>query len=163
MHMHTTYGIFDDEADHIIAMVYDHVPLDSIVATSCPACGATMSVAFNIDGTGFSLSCKGDPLHITKQQDIDNPPPWWKQCYEEPTDTTWYWREWHSYDGEGTLLMKTSGSQADDVRWSGAFECPRDHRDYDLWQWILNKSGCTKHLISDTDLSELRAQYENAR
>ncbi|MFO0941035.1 MAG: hypothetical protein U0930_09725 [Pirellulales bacterium] len=101
---------------------------------------------------GFSISCKGDPLHVTKHQDIDNPPPWWPQCYEEPRDTTWYWREWHSYDDDGTLHMKISGWQADDVRWSGALECPRDHRDYDFWLWMLNESGCKKDLISDTDL-----------
>ncbi|XZE37148.1 hypothetical protein SH501x_002750 [Pirellulaceae bacterium SH501] len=163
MQMQTTYGIFDDEADYIIAMVRDHAPLDSIVATPCPACGANMVVAFNEDGTGFSLNCKGDPLHITKQQDIDNPPLWWSQCYEEPADTTWYWREWHSYDDDGTLHMKISGWQADDVRWSGELECPRDHCDYNLWRWILNESGCTKDLISDTDLDELRTQYQNAK
>ncbi len=55
-----------------------------------------------------------------------------------------YWREWHSYDDDGTLHMKISGWRADDVRWSGALECPRDHRDYDFWQWILNESGCKK-------------------
>lgn len=163
MQMQTTYGIFDHEADHIIAMVHSHASLDSIAATPCPACGANMVVGFNEDGTGFSLNCKGDPLHITKYQQIANPPQWWQQCYEEPTDTTWFWREWHSYDDDGTLHMKISGWQADDVRWSGALECPRDHRDYELWRWILNESGCTKKLISDTDLNELRTQFENAK
>lgn len=114
--MQNTYGIFDNEADHIIAMVRDHASLESIVATRCPACDANMVVAFNEDGTGVSLSCKGDPLHVTKHQDIDNPPPWWPQCCEEPRYTTWYWREWHSYDDDGTLHMKISGWRADDVR-----------------------------------------------
>ncbi|MEI8021837.1 MAG: hypothetical protein WCH39_26745 [Schlesneria sp.] len=68
-----------------------------------------MADAFNEDGTGFSLNCEGDPLHITKDQEIDDPPPWWQQCYEIPTDMTWYWREWHSYDKDGTLHMKISG------------------------------------------------------
>ena len=93
MQMETAYGIFDNEADHIIAMVHEHAPLDDVVATYCPACGAKMIVAFNSDGTGFSLSCRGEPLHITAQQEIEIPPPWWQQCYEEPTDMTWYWRE----------------------------------------------------------------------
>ena len=163
MQMQTTYGIFDDEADHVIAMVHSHASLDSIAATPCPACGANMVVSFNDDGTGFSLNCKGDPIHITKYQQITNPPPWWQQCYEEPADTTWYWRECYSFDDDGTLHMKTSGWRADDVRWSGELECPRDHRDYDLWQWIINESGCTIDLISDTDLDELRTQYENAK
>jgi hypothetical protein len=163
MKMQFSYGIFDSEADHIIAMVRDHASLDSIVGTPCPACGAEMVVVFNDDGTGFSLNCKGDPLHITKQQEIDNPPPWWQQCYEEPTDTRWYWREWHSFDADGTLHMKISGLQADDVWWSGAMECRRDHRDHELWRWILNESGCTKDLIGDADFNELRAQYQNAK
>lgn len=163
MQMQITYGIFDDEADHIIAMVHDHASLESIIATPCPACGANMEISFNVSGTEFSLNCKGDPLHLTKQQDIDNPPPWWRQCYEEPKDTTWYWRDWHSYDDNGTLHLKVSGWQADGVRWSGALECRPDHPDYALWQWILSKSGCTQDLISDTDLIELRAKFENAK
>ena len=163
MQMQTTYGIFDDEADHIIAMVHDHAPLDSIIATPCPTCGAKMVVAFNEDGSRFSLNCEGDPLHLTKQQNIDNPPPWWRDCYEEPRNTTWYWRKWHSYDVNATLHMKISGWQVDGVRWSGALECPRDHADYELWRWILTDSGCTKDLISDTDLAELRTRYENAK
>ena len=161
--MQTTYGIFDNEADHIIAMVRDHAPLDDIVATPCPACGANMVVEFTEDGLGFSLNCKGEPLHLTKYVQIEDPPPWWEQCYEEPTDTTWYWREWHSYDDDGTLRMKISGWKADGVRWSGTFECPRDHADYDLWRWILSESGCTNNLVSDTDLDELRAQFQNAK
>lgn len=163
MQMQSTYGIFDNEADVIIAMVRDHATLDSVVETPCPACGARMVVAFNSDGTGFTLCCNGDPMHMTTQQEIDNPPPWWRYCYEEPIDTTWYWRDWHSYDDEGTLHMKISGWRADDVRWSGELECPRNHHDYDLWRWILKESGCTKDLISDTDLDGLRARYENAK
>ncbi len=163
MQVHSTYGIFDNEADLLIGMVRGHASLDAIVNTLCPACGANMAVAFNSDGTGFTLSCNGDPLHMTTQQDINNPPPWWRQCYQQPVDTTWYWRDWHFYDAEGTLHMKTSGLTADDIRWSGAFECPRSHNDHDLWCWILNESGYAKDLISDTDLDDLRAQYELAK
>ena len=163
MKMQSTYGIFDNEAEHIIALVHEHAPLAEIHASPCPACGCKMTVAFNDDGTGFSLNCSGAPLHITTHQDINDPPAWWREGYEEPTDTTWYWSEWHSYDDAGTMHMKISGWQADDVRWSGELECPNDHPDYQLWQWILNESGCTKDLISDTDLEELRAEYENAK
>ncbi len=163
MQIQSTYGIFDHEADHIIAMVHNHASLDAIVATPFPACGAKMVVTFNSDGTGFSLGCEGAPLHITKYQQIENPPFWWRQCHEVPTDTTWYWREWHSYHEDGKLYMKISGWQANSVRWSGELECPRDHQDYALWHWILNESGCTKDLISDADLDELRAQYQSAK
>jgi hypothetical protein len=72
MQMQTTYGIFENEADCIIAMVHDHAPLDSIIATPCPACGAKIAVVVNEDGSEFSLNCDGAPLHITKHQDIDN-------------------------------------------------------------------------------------------
>ncbi len=75
MQMQNTYGIFDSEADHVIAMVYDHASLDSIVDTPCPACEANMVVAFSKNGEEFSLNCEGDPLHITKQKRIKNPPP----------------------------------------------------------------------------------------
>jgi hypothetical protein len=163
MKMQSTYGVFDEEADHIIALVHQHAPLAEVLNTPCPACGSGMVVSFNDDGTGFSLHCGGDPLHITKHQDVADPPNWWRECYEEPTDTSWYWRKWHSYDDAGTLHLKTSGWRADDVRWSGELECTSEHPDYDLWRWILNESGCTKDLISDTDLHELRAAHENAK
>lgn len=163
MQMQSTYGIFDHEADRIIAMVRDHASLDNIVATRCLACSANMAVAFNSYGTGFTLCCNGDPMHMTTQQEIENPPPWWRDCYQEPIDITWYWRDGYSYDDEGTLHLKISGCRADDIRWSGAFECPRSHHDYDLWRWILNESGCTINLISDTDLKELRTQYEDVK
>lgn len=161
MQMQSTYGIFDDEANHIIAMVYEHAALESIIATPCPACAAKMSVEFNEDGTGFELYCQGEPIHLNKFQSINNPPPWWQQCYEEPTDTTWYWRKWHTYDDAGTLHMKISGWQADGVRWSGERECPRDHPDFILWRWILQESGFTQELISNTDLDELRIRYKS--
>lgn len=158
------YGIFDNEADHIIAMVYEHATLAAICGASCPACGANMVVSFNNDGSGFTLNCEGDPMHLTKQYDIDNPPPWWRQCYEEPKDTISYWRKWHSYDDNGTLHLKVSGwAAADFTHWSGEMKCPRDHQDYALWQWILHESGCGKDLISDTDLNELRNQYRSAK
>ena len=32
MQMQTTYGIFDNEADHIVAMVHHHDPIEKIVA-----------------------------------------------------------------------------------------------------------------------------------
>ena len=74
MQIQSTYGIFDHEGDHIIAMVHNHASLDAIVATPFPACCAKMVVTFNSDGTGFSLGCEGAPLHITKYQQIENPP-----------------------------------------------------------------------------------------
>ena len=162
MKMQSTYGIFEDEADPIIQKVLDHATLPEIKATPCPACGANILVAFCQDGTGFTLNCDGKPFHTTPFVQTESPPPWWQQCKEQPTNAKWYWREWHSYDDDGTLRIKTSGWQADDTRWSGVTECPMDHPDYGLWRWILHESDCTDHLISEDDLAALRVRFGHA-
>jgi len=155
MKMQHTYGIFDTEADHIIELVRRHAPLAQIRAAGCPACGAAVSVAFAEDGRGFSISCEGKPLHVSAHHEITEPPPWWRECVIEPTDSTWYWREWHSFDASGNLTMKMSGWQADGVRWSGQLECPTTHTDYRFWRWVLFESGCSSDLINDAELAEL--------
>jgi hypothetical protein len=157
--MQHTYGIFDTEANHVIDLVRYHAPLAQIRATGCPACGAAISVAFAADGRGFSISCEGQPLHVSAYQDIAEPPPWWRECVVVPTDATWYWRDWHSFDATGKLTMRVSGWQADGVRWSGQLECAPGHPDYAFWQWVLLQSGCTSDLISEAAVAELRARF----
>ena len=76
--MQYTYGIFDDEADHLIELVRRHAPLAQIQAAGCPARGAALSVAFAEDGRGFSIACEGKPLHLSTYQEIAGPPPWWR-------------------------------------------------------------------------------------
>jgi hypothetical protein len=163
MIMHSTYGIFDHEADHLIALVHQHVPLAEILSVPCPACGSKISISFTDDGTGFEIICHGAPLHITKYQAIETPPAWWNDCVIEPRDTTWYWRKWRQYDQDGTLRMKISGWTADDVRWSGEFECPVHHPDFEFWRWVFERSGCSKDLIDDMEVEELRSAYKRAK
>jgi hypothetical protein len=159
MRMQHAYGIFDDEADHIIDLVRRHAPLAQIRATACPACGSAMAVEFTDDGNGFQIHCEGSPLHISKHQEITEPPPWWPQGVTPPTDSTWYWRERHSFDGGGNLTMKVSGWGADGVRWCGQLECATGDPDYAFWRWVLLQSGCTSDLISETELADLRARF----
>jgi hypothetical protein len=159
MNMQHTYGFFDNEADHIIDLVRRHAPLAEILKSKCPACGSAMSVQFAKDGTGFQVSCAGDPLHFSTYQDISDPPPWWQECVVPSTDSTWYWRDWHSFEADGKLMMKVSGWQADGIRWSGQFECAPVDPDYTFWTWVLSQSGCTWDLISETELADLRARF----
>jgi hypothetical protein len=162
MNMQHTYGIFDDEADHIIDLVRRHAPLAQILGTRCPACGSAMAVDFVDGGTGFQVHCEGKPLHISKYQEIDDPPSWWPTCVIPPTDSTWYWRDWHSFDGDGNLTMKVSGWRADGVRWSGEFKCATSDPDYAFWRWVLLQSGCTSDLIDEAEVAELRARFTQA-
>jgi hypothetical protein len=157
--MQHTYGIFDDEADHIIGLVRRHAPLAQVRGTRCPACGAPMAVEFDERGAGFEVYCEGHPLHISTYQDIAGPPPWWRECVTPPTDSTWYWREWHSFDADGGLTIKVSGWRADGARWSGQLECASGDPDYAFWRWVLFQSGCTSDLIDDAELAELRARF----
>ena len=157
--MQHTYGIFDTEVDHLIELVRRHAPLAQIRAAGCPACGAAISIEFAEDGRGFTISCEGKLLHISTHQDITEPPAWWRECVIEPTDSTWYWREWHSFDAGGNLTMYVSGWTADDVRWSGRLECPTNHPDHLFWRWVLSESGCESDLINDAELAVLRTQF----
>jgi hypothetical protein len=161
MKMQQAYGIFDDEADHIIGLVRRRCPLDQVRDTGCPACGAAMAVEFAGDGTWFQVSCEGDPLHISKHQDIVDPPPWWRECVSPTIDVTFYWREAHAFDGDGNLTMYASGCRANGVHWSGQLECSTGDPDYAFWRWVLVESGCTSDLISDTELERLRARFGN--
>jgi len=160
--MQHTYGIFETEADHLIELVRRHAPFAQIRAAGCPVCAAAISVTFAADGRGFTTACEGTPLHISTYQDIAEPPSWWRECVVEPTDLTWYWREWHSFDVTGKLTMKVSGWQADDIRWSGQLECAPDDPDYAFWKWVLLQSGCTSDLIDETEVAELRARFAQA-
>ncbi len=159
MKMQYTYGIFESEADHLIALVRRHAPLAQVRETGCPVCGGAITVTFDEGGAGFSIACEGKPLHLTAQQDIADPPPWWRECVVEPTDMTWYWRAHHWLDASGNLWMPVSGWQADGVRWSGEFACPVGHPDYAFWRWVLCESGCTSDLVGDEELMELRTRF----
>jgi hypothetical protein len=160
MKMRHTYGIFDDEADHLIDLVRRHAPLAQVRSAGCPACGAAMNVEFAEAGTWFLVCCEGKPLHISKHQDIADPPPWWRECVIPPTDSTFYWRETASFDASGKLTIMASGVRADGVHWSGAFECAPGHSDYPFWNWVLSQSGYTSDLINDSELAKLRARFE---
>jgi hypothetical protein len=162
MKMQHTYGIFDNEADLIIDLVRDHAPLAEIRGTRCPACGSAIAVEFAEGGAGFQVYCAGNPLHISTYQDIAVPPPWWRECVPPPTDSTWYWREWRSFDADGKLTMKVSGCQADGVHWSGQLECAPGDPDHAFWTWVLSQSGCTSDLISEAELVELRRRFAKA-
>ncbi len=116
-----------------------------------------MAVEFTDGGNGFQVYCDGNPLHISKHQDITDPTPLWPECVFPPTDSTWYWREWHSFDGRRNLTMKVSGWRPDGVRWSGQLECPTSDPDHAFWKWVLLQSGYTSDLISET--ADLRARF----
>ena len=162
MRMQSTYGVFDNEANHIISKIRNHAALDEILAIKCPACDSDIQIIFDSDGSGFSVNCTGDPLHITKHQNITNPPIWWPLCFDEPSDIVWHWSEFHNYDDDGNLHMKISGWDAVGTRWSGAMDCKPGDPDYDLWRWILDQSDCVEPLISNQMLDQLRERHRNA-
>jgi hypothetical protein len=153
------YGIFDDEVDPIIDMVRSHAPLEEIRAGQCPTCGAPIAVEFSELGDGFQIYCKGKPLHLSKWQEITDPPTWWPECVTSARDCTYHWREWHSFDEAGILTMKVSGYRADGCHWSGQLECSPDHVDYEFWCWVLLESGCSSDLINDEELVDLRERF----
>ena len=82
----TYYGIFSDEADHLIALVYQHRPLHEIERIVCSKCGAPIQVGFWPDGGGFIIQCAGKPPHMSRYQAIASPPAWWRERIVEVTD-----------------------------------------------------------------------------
>lgn len=55
----------------------------------------------------------------------------------ESPDTTWYWIGWHSFDDDGTLVIKTSGWDSE-CRWNGAADFAPTDPDYDFWCWVVS-------------------------
>ena len=159
MRMSHTYGIFDDEADPIIDLVRSHAPLEEIQRAGCPACGSAIRVTFSDDGQCFSIGCSGKPLHMSRGVDIGSPPSWWRECVPEQQDQSWVWRDWYSFDDDGTLSVQASGWQADGTRWSGALVLPRDHADHAFWKWVVLESGCDSDLIDDAEVEQLKARF----
>ena len=56
----------------------------TIKALLCPCCGTLMSVSFAPEGDGFLVYCGGEPLHMSKFQEIAQPPPWWRNASGTP-------------------------------------------------------------------------------
>jgi hypothetical protein len=156
--MQLTYGIYEAEIEPVLARVRLHHPLSEIEATSCPCCGAKITVQFSPDGDGFMVACSGEPPHFSVHQDIDNPPAWWRERIAESGPITFYWHEWSGFREDGTLEMKASGTD-DGTHWTGCVEVSPTDVDYPLWKWILERRGRYKALISDKDLERIREEF----
>lgn len=162
MKMQHTYGIYEDEIEPVVAAVRSHRSLAEIEAMPCPCCGAGLSVTFSSEGIGYTVSCKGEPMHMSVYQEIANPPPWWKKCVVEPYSTTFCWLDWHQFSEDGTLKMNLSGYGMDNNHWSGEMTLRPDEEDYPLWKWILSQRDRFKELLTDKDLEVLRAEYRGS-
>jgi hypothetical protein len=80
------YGVFSNEADHIISLVRAHRPLSEVEGLPCPKCGERIRVGYYPDGRGFIIQCSGIPPHMSQFQILPVPPEWWKERVIEVTD-----------------------------------------------------------------------------
>ncbi len=111
----------------------------------------------DVERLAFILNRK---VHCTVRSD---------QCYEHalallyPAETEsssadsqsvcWYWGGWHYWDGE-TLVVKASGWEGME-HWTGAAVFSPDHKDHDLWCWIVNYK-LYHRLIDKTEIPQIR-------
>src|SRR5215211_2705805 len=105
MKMQHTYGIFQEEIEPLLALVFAHEPLDVIESVPCPCCGANITVGFSDDGGHFQVSCKGNPPHWSVLQPIPLPPPWWQERVQKFEPVTYYWTQLCCFREDGTLEM----------------------------------------------------------
>ncbi len=121
MKMEFTYGIYEGEIEPALATVRSQRPLAEIEAMPCPCCGARLSISFSSEGHGFQVFCSGEPLHMSKFQEIAQPPAWWRERSADTDPITFYWRVDSSLASDGRLGMPVSGYDAACNHWSGMF------------------------------------------
>ncbi len=162
MKMDLTYGIYEDEIEPVLAAIRFHRPLAEIEALPCPCCGARMSVSLAPQGDGFLVYCAGEPLHMSKFQEIAQPPPWWRERIWDTGPVTIYWRKDSSIASDGTLGMPVSGRDAEGCLWSGAITLRPGEKNYELWRWIIGQGDRYKAILSDKDLESIRQEYHRS-
>ncbi len=121
-----------------------------------------MSVSFAPEGDGFLVYCGGEPLHMSKFQEIAQPPPWWRERIWDTGPVTIYWRKDSSIASDGTLGMPVSGRDAEGCLWSGAMTLRPSEKDYGLWRWIIRHGDRYKAILSDKALESIRQEHHRS-
>ncbi len=156
----TTYGIFENEINPVLALVDQHASLAEIEARQCPLCSSPLVVRFdNSMGTQYTVLCTGDPVHFSLPQEIATPPPWWLERYEAPRTWTKYARGMVLTTDAGSLLMYAEGWSESNGNWTGHFECCPSDDDFLLWAWIVSERADLPDHIDDLMLDALRAAF----
>ncbi len=75
-----------------------------------------------------------------------------------PTDDLTYWTESYSFDRNGVLTIKVSGSDGGTL-WTGAIAFEPTHADYGFWRWVVRSPRRRQGLKHGAEISELRRQY----
>jgi len=72
-------------------------------------------------------------------------------------DLSWYWRDWHSFDSDGTLHVKTSGWQGGG-HWSGETYISKEEPDYAFWCWFVAQKEYHR-LVEEAELPAIREHW----
>lgn len=148
----------DDEIGHLIQMVRDHAPLEQILRHRCPACHGQLKIVFENAGLDFRFECRGNVLHFTLPHRTTSPPSWWKSCFEEWVETTYYYLSSAGIEPDGSLAIRTS-TYGYAYHASGvAFIAPEDP-DFAYWEWCVESLPHKKRFYDEEELAELRDQY----
>lgn len=70
---------------------------------------------------------------------------------------TWYWPDWHNFDDEGTLNVKTSGWEGG-CHWTGSTPISMDKPDYAFWCWFVAQKEYHR-LVEETELPAIREHW----
>lgn len=82
-------------------------------------------------------------------------------AFTGPDSISWYWPEWHGFDENGELTIKTSGYQGD-AHWSGVFSIEPNNADYAFWKWLV-KQPQHYRLVQDDELPAIRDEFTRGR
>lgn len=159
--MKGTTGFLDDrDIKLVLASIFAHRALPEVEAMPCPCCDATITVQFSPEGDRFQINCLGERCHTSIPHVIVHPPGWWKERVWE-AESTFYWRDWHSFAEDGTLEIKASVYN-EEGHLSCVFTFRPDDPDYELWLWIIGQGDRFKEIISDAELEAIREEYRLA-
>jgi hypothetical protein len=81
---------------------------------------------------------------------------------EHPTESTYYRPEWHDFQEDGTLSIRTSWWDAESHS-TGVCEISRDHVDYEFWCWVVSDPARSRGSKNVDAISELRTEYERTK
>src|SRR5262245_10507220 len=101
MKMQHSYGIFEEEIEPLLALVFAHAPLDVVESVPCPCCGAHITAQFSREGDEFKVACDGEPPHWSTNQRIPLPPPWWQERIPKFEPVTYYWTKLCGFREDG--------------------------------------------------------------
>lgn|GEM_PF-5868807 len=150
--------LLGEDIQPVLDMVRTNRPVSEVEAVPCPRCGGKLSVCFGTNGSDFVVLCSGPGMHMSKRQDISNPPDWWRQRIGDFGPVTYFYPRMSKFAPDGTITIRATG-WTDEGHWTGAKKVQTDSSEYEFWRWVVANSERWPDFFSDRELPKLRDEF----